>query len=147
MSPRAGLLVKCCGAPLYDALPRATLVAGAHDPSLLPDSPDPAWQVRRGQELWGGKHLSCAILALAAALQQGFSIARFSEVLKDTGYNSSPHSAFDRFQMTGFHIMDWWRFPLCDPTSRSRRSIRVVRAMHAMAREKALSRGVMDPAA
>eukprot|EP01065_Artemidia_motanka_P027284 TRINITY_DN32505_c0_g1_i1.p1 TRINITY_DN32505_c0_g1~~TRINITY_DN32505_c0_g1_i1.p1 ORF type:complete len:432 (+),score=149.55 TRINITY_DN32505_c0_g1_i1:67-1296(+) len=137
--------------PEFDELPFETLARGVHDPSVLPDRPDPEWadweQVRRGQELWGGKHLSAAFLALAGALQQGFSIARFSEVLKDTGYNSSPHTTFDRFLMTGYHVMDWWRFPLNDPSSHARKSIRTVRAMHAMARKKAIKRGVLDSGA
>eukprot|EP01062_Namystynia_karyoxenos_P026251 TRINITY_DN20451_c0_g1_i2.p1 TRINITY_DN20451_c0_g1~~TRINITY_DN20451_c0_g1_i2.p1 ORF type:complete len:452 (+),score=161.41 TRINITY_DN20451_c0_g1_i2:76-1356(+) len=141
--------------PLYDALSLEALLHGVHHPETLPSMPDPDWvdwkQVARGrepcappatQELWTG-HLSCAFLALAAALQQGFSIARFSEVLKDTGYNTDPHTTWERFQMTGFHVMDWWRFPLNDPQSRSRRSVQTVRGMHAVARRKALQRGVL----
>eukprot|EP00756_Hemistasia_phaeocysticola_P006109 Hpha_TRINITY_DN13685_c0_g1::TRINITY_DN13685_c0_g1_i2::g.122500::m.122500 len=136
--------------PLYDVLPEETLLGAVHGTSNLPDSPDPEWVdwevVARGQKLWNTKHLSPAVLALGGALLQGFSIARFSEVLEGTGYNVNPHTTFERFQMTAFHVTDWYFYPLNDPSSRSRVSIRTVRAMHAMARKKALERKVFDPA-
>ncbi|CAK0830350.1 unnamed protein product, partial [Prorocentrum cordatum] len=66
-----------------------------------PQSPEPGWVdwdlVRRGQALWL-ENLGRAFLALTAALVQGFTIARFAEVLHHAGYAQSPLNSNRRHQ-------------------------------------------------
>lgn len=92
---------------------------------------DPCWvdwaSVRRGQAIWRGL-LGPTFVALNAALLQGFTIARFAEVLVLAGYTSSLAATWNRFRNTGFAIMDWFSHPLDDPSSEARCSIYKVRA-------------------
>ncbi|CAK0830351.1 unnamed protein product, partial [Prorocentrum cordatum] len=104
-----------------------------------PQSPEPGWVdwdlVRRGQALWL-ENLGRAFLALTAALVQGFTIARFAEVLHHAGYAQSPLNSNRRYAATAFFITDWFRYPLDDPESFARRGIHTVRCMHSYARRK-----------
>ena len=76
------------------------------------------------------------MIALNAALLQGFTIARFAEVLADSGYSSSPKASWDRYSETAYAITDWYTHDLRDPLSPARQSIYRVRCMHTCARHK-----------
>ena len=112
-----------------------------------PQNDDPSWvdwgRVRRGQLLWQ-QHLGRAFIALGGALLQGFSIARFAEVLVASGYSRSPEVAFLRFKDTAHAYTDWMRYPLDDPQSRARCAIYRVRCMHALARKMAARKRIFD---
>ena len=77
------------GDELFSDMSSAAVHQCIRDPSSLDQSPEPSWvewdRVRQGQELWVA-HLGGAFAALNAALLQGFSIARFADVLCDSGY-------------------------------------------------------------
>merc|ERR1719486_1540665 len=107
----------------------------------VPQSPEPAWVdwdlVRHGQELWN-QQLGRVFVALTAALLQGFTIARFAEVLNYAGYAQSPLASMSRYQSTAFFIVDWFRYPLDDPTSQARRGIYTVRCLHSHARRRSM---------
>ena len=100
-------------------------------------NPEPEWvdwdSVRRGQAHWC-RLLGPTFVALNAALLQGFTIARFAEVLVIAGYTASRTATWNRFRNTGWAIMDWLHHPLDDPASDARKSIYTVRCMHAYAR-------------
>eukprot|EP01059_Diplonema_ambulator_P033059 TRINITY_DN6762_c0_g2_i2.p2 TRINITY_DN6762_c0_g2~~TRINITY_DN6762_c0_g2_i2.p2 ORF type:complete len:298 (+),score=123.70 TRINITY_DN6762_c0_g2_i2:44-895(+) len=133
------------GDEVYDKLDRQLLLSGIHTGEGLPDVDPPSWvdweEVREGQALWR-EYAVPSFLSLAASLIIGYSIQRFSEVLTVSGYGKSADIAFERYQATGFHIQDWNRFPLDDPKSEGRQSLKKVRAMHAYARARATERGL-----
>lgn len=105
----------------------------------IPQLPEPAWVdwavVRHGQALWL-QHVGSATVSLMNALMQGFSIARFAEVLKYSGYSKSPLVSAERYLATGFFWLDWWLHPLDDAKSQARKSIYTVRCMHSFARRQ-----------
>lgn len=132
------------GDELVDGLPDAAVSPcrkfGLQQPERFnAQLPEPDWVdwtlVRRGQALWC-QHLGRAIAALTAALLQGFTIARFAEVLFFAGYAQSPRTSMSRYQSTAFFIMDWFRFPLDDPSSVARQGIYTVRCMHSYSRRR-----------
>ena len=92
---------------------------------------EPDWvdwaSVRRGQAHWQ-RLLGPTFVALNAALLQGFTIARFADVLVLAGYTKSLTATWTRFRNTGWAIMDWLQHPLDDPHSNARQSIYRVRA-------------------
>jgi len=106
---------------------------------FLEQLPEPEWVdwalVRRGQELWR-EHLGRAFLALTAALLQGFTIARFAEVLHHAGYAQSPLTSCSRYSATAYFILDWFCHPLDDMESWARQGIYTVRCMHSFARRR-----------
>jgi hypothetical protein len=142
----AGLEV---GDPPVDALPdsavspcrasRASADAAAAGVAAIKQLPDPPWVdwelVRRGQHLWV-HHLGRAISALIGVLLQGFTIARFAEVLHAAGYAQSPLTTSMRYRSTLFFIIDWFLHPLDQPDSPARRGIYAVRCMHSFARRR-----------
>jgi hypothetical protein len=77
------------GDTLFTNICSARIHQSVTSPLSLEQSPEPAWVdwklVRQGQELWLA-HLGGVFTALNAALLQGFSIARFADVLCDSGY-------------------------------------------------------------
>jgi len=93
--------------------------------------PEPDWvdweSVRRGQAHWC-RLLGPTFLALNAALLQGFSIARFAEVLVLAGYTASATATWNRFRNTGWAILDWFHHPLDDPESEARQALYKVRS-------------------
>mgnify|MGYP003887515289 CR=1 FL=1 len=107
--------------------------------------PDPEWvnwdSIGRGQAHWM-RLIGPSFVALNAALLQGFTIARFSEVLVLAGYTQSAMATWCRFRNTAWAIMDWFRHPLDDPDSDARQSIYKVRCMHAFARQVAQESGL-----
>jgi len=131
------------GDDVIDVLPDATVSpcikhrGGSSEMDGVEQLPEPAWVdwelVRRGQALWS-EHLGRAFLALTAALLQGFTIARFAEVLQRAGYAQSPLTSCRRYAATAFFLHDWCRYPLDDAESRARRGIYTVRCMHSYAR-------------
>lgn len=135
------------GDDLIDALPESLISPCGwkkHPLPLLdvPQSSDPPWvdweKVRRGQELWR-QQIGRAFLALTAALLQGFTIARFADVLHHAGYAQSPWTSCKRYSSTAFFISDWFRYPLDDPNSIARQGIYMVRCMHSFARRRSKS--------
>jgi len=112
---------------------------GCRDASGFQQNEEPDWVdwklVKEGQRLYSSK-LGSVFVALNAALMQGFTIARFADVLKDSGYSDSPRKSFDRYSDTGWAIVDWYTHDLHDPQSRARQSIYRVRCMHTCARLK-----------
>lgn len=132
------------GDELVDELPDAVIspCVGHKNPRLIsdiPQLPEPSWVnwelVQHGQELWK-QHLGRAFMGLTAALLQGFTIARFAEVLNHAGYAQSPYTSLKRYSSTAYHISDWFRYPLNDPQSIARQSIYKVRCMHGFARRR-----------
>lgn len=137
----------CRGDELVDVLPDALISPCARHKNPLsladvPQSPEPPWVdwqlVRRGQELWN-QQIGRAFLALTAALLQGFTIARFADVLHHAGYAQSPWTSCKRYSSTAFYISDWFRYPLDDPGSIARQGIYTVRCMHSFARRRSKS--------
>jgi len=133
------------GDDVVDALPDAVVspcIRHRDSSSEMDDVeqlPEPTWVdwelVRKGQALWS-EHLGRAFLALTAALLQGFTIARFAEVLLHAGYAQSPLTSCSRYAATAFFLHDWFRYPLDDPESRARKGIYTVRCMHSYARRR-----------
>ena len=132
------------GDPRIDALPGSRLCSHGQESNIEQD-PEPDWVdwelVKRGQEIWC-ENMGRNFLALTVSLLSGFSIARFAEVLYANGYAQSPHTAFSRYSQTAFYILDWLKFPLNDPFSRSRKAIYTVRAMHAFARRRSIEKNL-----
>jgi hypothetical protein len=75
-------------------------------------------------------------MTLGMALFVGFSIARFAVVLQHGGYGKNGNAALKRYRQTFFSWLDYFRFPLSDPTSRSRRAVYAVRRVHGFARRQ-----------
>merc|ERR1712007_242295 len=88
-----------------------------------------------GQALWRA-NLARAFSALAGALFQGFSTARFAVVLDHAGYAQDPLTTFYRFRSTAGFVLDWFIHQLNDPASVARRSLYTVRCMHTFARRR-----------
>ncbi len=134
------------GDPRVDALPMSRL-CGHGGESHLEQDPEPEWvdwdMVKRGQDLWCD-NMGRNFISLAVSLLAGFSIARFAEVLYANGYAQSAHTAFTRYSQTSFYILDWLRFPLNDPQSRSRKAIYNVRSMHAFARRRTIEKKMFN---
>jgi hypothetical protein len=115
----------------FDDLPIHIVQKGAKDSSLVEQDAEPDWvdwdSVARGQQLFAG-NIGPAFVALNVSLLHGFSIARFAEVLVDSGYARSAETSWDRYSHTAWHISDWYRFSLQDRDSIARRSIYQVSA-------------------
>uniref|UniRef100_A0A7S1RH83 ER-bound oxygenase mpaB/mpaB'/Rubber oxygenase catalytic domain-containing protein n=1 Tax=Alexandrium catenella TaxID=2925 RepID=A0A7S1RH83_ALECA len=133
------------GDDIIDALPDAMVSpctrhrGASSEMDGVEQLPEPEWVdwdlVRKGQALWS-EHLGRAFLALTAALLQGFTIARFAEVLHRAGYAQSPLTSVNRYSATAFFLHDWFLYPLDDPESRARKGIYTVRCMHSYARRR-----------
>eukprot|EP01059_Diplonema_ambulator_P023206 TRINITY_DN38614_c0_g1_i1.p1 TRINITY_DN38614_c0_g1~~TRINITY_DN38614_c0_g1_i1.p1 ORF type:complete len:437 (+),score=64.31 TRINITY_DN38614_c0_g1_i1:50-1312(+) len=140
------------GDKLYDGVQRSVLLSAVHGDGLgeLPEGGQPGWvvdweTVARGQRLWL-KYMGPQFMTLPGGLLIGFCIRRFAEVLLASGYADSPEVAHQRYEQTGFHMQDWYRYPLDDPSSLARKSVKKVRAMHAYARQRAMDQGIIqDP--
>ena len=61
-----------------------------------------------------------------------------------SGYADSADSNFRRYQATAYHTQDWMRFDLQSEDSPARKSIKQVRAMHSLARRKAIEQNLMQ---
>ena len=134
------------GDALFDALPAGDVCChGGKCRTKVSLGDAPAWvdwaKVRRGQAVFN-EHLGQFFVALSVALLQGFSIARFAEVLHANGYAQSPVTAYERYQATGFAIVDWMAHPLDEPGSLAVEQARNVRAMHSFARRRAIASGL-----
>jgi len=128
-----------------DLLPISEICCHGGKPRKIGLDPHPDWvdwdRVRRGQAVFI-KHLGRSYIALTVALIQGFSIARFAEVLIHNGYAQNAETAFERYRETGFAIMDWMMYPLDEVDSKAQLQLQNVRAMHAFARRR--SKGLFN---
>ena len=96
-----------CGDAVLDHVPLATLrqVAFKGNAHLLPQLQDstPEWvdweKIRKAQQ-FHRSHYYYFLVGLTMSLLNGFTIARFSEVLVIAGYTSSLAMTYRRFQST-----------------------------------------------
>jgi len=123
----------------FDALSLRKVRDGCRDAKNIEQDAEPEWvdweMLKEGQRLFSA-NLGSVFIGLNAALMQGFSIARFADVLVDSGYTTSPKSSWDRYSKTAWAISDWYRFDLRDPKGQARQSVYRVRCMHTCARHK-----------
>lgn len=129
-----------------DALPLSAVCCHGGQARKIGLDPHPEWvdwdSVRRGQKVFL-KHIGLTYTALTFALLQGFSIARFAEVLAHNGYAQSGETAFERYRETSFAIVDWMSHPLDEENSKAQLQLQNVRAMHSFARRR--SQKLFDP--
>jgi hypothetical protein len=129
------------GDPRVDALPLSAVCCHGGQARKIGTDPQPAWvnwdSVRRGQEVFKSR-IGQAYFALTFALLQGFSIARFAEVLNYNGYAQNGETAFERYRETSFAIIDWMNNPLDDENSKAHSQLQNVRAMHSFARRRSM---------
>ena len=91
----------------FDTLDPAVVKQGARDASGVKQDDEPEWvdwdSVARGQQIFA-ENIGPAFTALSISLLHGFSIARFAEVLIDSGYARSAESSWNRYSHTAWHI-------------------------------------------
>jgi len=127
------------GDPRVDALPLSAVCCHGGEARKIGMDPHPEWvdwdSVRRGQQVFLN-HIGQTYVALTFSLLQGFSIARFAEVLFHNGYAQSGETAFERYRETSFAIIDWMSHPIDEDNSKAQLQLQNVRAMHSFARRR-----------
>jgi len=132
-------------------VPRDTLLGSVHSEQQCrkvyrvtggDEVPVPEWvepqRLQRAQEFYQNNAFMVNV-CLTKALNAGFCISRFAEVLVRSGYARTPRTTLMRFHDTAHQVIVWMSSPLLDAHSPARLSLFKVRCMHEHARKMSRS--------